>query len=89
MQTRLKILSLWLTGRRGKKMNKQQKIDRIQELTRINQRYGQRRGQAVMNALFEVAPEVYRIINGTENDPFYNDKNLGFFWTSVYENIKE
>ena len=70
------------------KMNKEEKIARIQELARISQRNGQRRGQAVMNALFEVAPDVYGLITGTENDPFYVDGNLGFFWTCVYESVK-
>ncbi len=31
----------------------------------------QRRGQALMNALFDVRPDLYRDIVGTDADPFY------------------
>ena len=37
---------------------------------------GQRKGQALMNALHSVAPELYDIISGTDDDCFYDDGKI-------------
>jgi len=37
---------------------------------------GQRKGQALMNALRDVAPELYEIISGTDDDCFYDDGKI-------------
>lgn len=40
---------------------------------------GQRRGQAMMNALARVAPELYDMVTGTLADPFYRDDRIPAF----------
>lgn len=44
-----------------------------------------RKGQALMNALFEIDLEKYREITGTEADPFYVDQNISKFWSKLNE----
>jgi hypothetical protein len=41
--------------------------------------YGQRPGQARMNALREVAPDLYEIVTGTDADCFHQDAKIGAF----------
>ena len=36
----------------------------------------QRRGQALMNALFDVRPDLYDALHGTDADCFYSDKRI-------------
>lgn len=43
----------------------------------------QRRGQAMMNALAKVRPDLYDKISGTEADPFYNDNRITNFKRAV------
>lgn len=38
-----------------------------------------RLGQSYMNALWKVSEDLYNVITGTDNDPFYNDDNLTNF----------
>lgn len=44
----------------------------------------QRRGQAWMNALREVEPELYDDVTGTEADCFYDDRKLAVFKERVF-----
>ena len=37
---------------------------------------GARQGQAFMNALWTVRPDLYEVLTGTTHDPFYRDDNL-------------
>jgi hypothetical protein len=46
---------------------------------------GQRKGQALMNALFGINQNLYNKINQTEADCFYNDANIPRFDTVVQE----
>lgn len=39
-----------------------------------------REGQMIMNALFTVRPDLYRMVTNTENDPFYDDNRVTQFW---------
>lgn len=56
-------------------------VDRIVTLAAEN-RYGKdlRKGQNLMNALYELNPDLYKQITGTEADCFYQDKNIHKFW---------
>lgn len=38
-------------------------------------------GQSWMNALYDIKPELYKDISGTNNDPFYIDENIHNFLT--------
>lgn len=40
---------------------------------------GQRKGQALMNALHEMNRQAYLDITATEADPFYDDKKIPLF----------
>lgn len=55
----------------------------VQEFwTQVNlyhNRNGQRLGQSMMNALNEVAPELYADISGTQYDIFYKDTSQDIF----------
>lgn len=48
-------------------------------------RDGHRKGQAIMNALFRVRPDLYNYATGTIWDPFYKDENLTPFWHKIYD----
>lgn len=43
-----------------------------------------RKGQARMNALYDIAPEVYKEITGTEFDCFYVDARIEAFLKRVF-----
>lgn len=65
-------------------------VDRIVTLAagdRYGSRYGRdlRKGQNLMNALYELNPDLYKQITGTEADCFYQDKNIPKFWEVVKE----
>lgn len=45
----------------------------------------QRRGQAWMNALREIDPELFEKISGTEADCFYDDRKIEAFKRAVFE----
>jgi hypothetical protein len=38
-----------------------------------------RRGQAMMNELYRIRPDLYNAIGATENDPFYQDSRIPNF----------
>jgi hypothetical protein len=40
----------------------------------------QRRGQHIMNKLYDIAPDVHAKIQSTSADPYYNDQALALFW---------
>lgn len=42
-----------------------------------------RRGQSLMNALYDLNPGLYNEITGTEADCFYDDKNVGRFYERI------
>lgn len=44
----------------------------------------QRDGQALMNALYSVNPDLYQEITGTDADPFYDDNKIEKFWNKVF-----
>jgi hypothetical protein len=44
-----------------------------------------REGQSLMNALFEVNPNLYKEITGSEFDCFYDDKKIPAFWNKLAE----
>lgn len=46
-----------------------------------------RYGQALMNALHKLNPELYNTINGTDVDPFHGDDRIGKFYTVIAELI--
>jgi hypothetical protein len=59
-------------------------IERIEKSARENMRlYKQRRGQALMNALFFIEPKAYRAIDQTMADPFYRSEREPAFWEAV------
>lgn len=41
---------------------------------------GQRRGQALSNALYEVRPDIWESLIDTDADPFYDDAKIGRFF---------
>lgn len=42
-----------------------------------------REGQAYMNVLFEMYPEIYKRITGTEYDCFYDDSRIFHFFSEI------
>jgi len=42
-----------------------------------------REGQAYMNVLFEMYPEIYKRIDGTEYDCFYDDSRIFHFFSEI------
>ena len=44
-----------------------------------------RRGQALMNALYEQSQVIYMAVHNTEADCFYNDNNIQTFFQKVSE----
>lgn len=50
---------------------------------------GLRDGQNVMNALFDVRPDLYKYATATTFDPFYKDGNLREFGDRIYERWNE
>lgn len=44
-----------------------------------------RQGQALMVALSEINPELYKTITGTEADCFYDDKKIPSFFAKLAE----
>lgn len=50
----------------------------------------ERKGQALMNALYEVRKDLYEIITGTDADCFYNDDKIQLFktWVNFYAKEK-
>ena len=51
----------------------------------VQARSGQlRKGQAWMNALAEVAPDLYGLVSGTEADCFYDDGKIPAFERAVF-----
>lgn len=49
----------------------------------IKRNPSQRRGQAMMNALAKVRPDLYDKVTGTEADPFYIDNRIYDFKRAV------
>ena len=47
-----------------------------------------RRGQSLMNALFELWPEKYKEITGTIADCFYNDEKIVHFWEAIGRDLE-
>lgn len=46
----------------------------------------QRYGQALMNCLWNIRPDLHALVMGTENDPFYNNRNIVGFVKFLTEN---
>jgi hypothetical protein len=44
-----------------------------------------RTGQLLMNALYQVRPDLYHFATGTSFDPFYRDGNLSEFGERIYD----
>ena len=44
-----------------------------------------RKGQAIMNALHEVRPDLYEFATGAVFDPFYQNDRLFVFWHKIYD----
>lgn len=42
-----------------------------------------RKGQALMNALYAVDPELYDRVTDTEADCFSDDRNINNFWARI------
>lgn len=50
----------------------------------VNVSRGQRKGQAMMNALGTIAPELYHIVAGTDADCFNDDSRIPEFLRVVW-----
>lgn len=48
------------------------------------QAQGQRKGQAIMNALARFRPDLYNFASGAIWDPFYRDDDMTRFWREIY-----
>lgn len=64
-----------------------EKLLKIQKLAQQHERNGLRRGQSLMNALWEVAPEVYAEINQTDADCFYVDSLVNDCWQEILKRL--
>lgn len=42
-------------------------------------------GQSLMNALYDINPDLYKTITGTEADCFYSDKRVGQFYNALID----
>lgn len=54
----------------------------------MRERRGLRKGQAFFNVLREMEPELANGLNGTADDPFYNDGKLPRFLLRVVEALR-
>lgn len=62
------------------KMTSTEWISLINKLVELLHKHSELRyGQAIMNALNDVRPDLYKEITGTNNDPFYDDNKLVLF----------
>lgn len=48
-----------------------------------------RAGQSLMNALYDINPDLYKAITGTEADCFYSDKRVGQFYNALIDYERE
>lgn len=46
-------------------------------------------GQSLMNALYDINPDLYKTITGTEADCFYSDKRVGQFYNALIDYERE
>ena len=63
--------------------------NKLNRLAAQHKRNGLRMGQSLMNALWELYPQIYSEITGTESDPFYNDKLIENFYYWLERNYPE
>ncbi len=49
---------------------------------------GQRKGQAMFNALYEMRPDLAEVIVGDDIDPFYEDKKCDVFMEWLNKQVK-
>lgn len=66
-------------------MDIEEKKKQVERLVIANQKLGQRKGQALFNAIAVVDPLLANRLSGTEVDCFYNDKACKIFRKEVYK----
>jgi hypothetical protein len=69
-----------------KKMNKESFAYFLKLVADENLKYPKYRiGQTMFNVLHDIMPELAESISGTENDPFYDNKLIGNFFSTICE----
>lgn len=62
----------------------QKQIDSLMDQAKVYKKKGLREGQSLMNALFDIDPDLYREISSLDYcDPFYDDKKICAFWDKL------
>jgi hypothetical protein len=59
-------------------------LEPIETAARRLQKQGQRKGQSLFNALYELNPEMANALRYTDADPFYQDNRISDFYTELY-----
>lgn len=63
----------------------QEKILSLNSIAAQHRKNGLRHGQSLMNALWEVSPELYAVVKNSPADCFYQDEKIDAFWKLISE----